>query len=96
MIGHNGAIGCYVVFSILNTVQLEHGHAVEVYHVADDVVRCLLFLEQEAAGWYPMFQRNGSHADRTVIVNDFGLGGVDGMEGYFVGHAFAEKFQLWG
>ena len=29
-----------------------------------------------------------------VVVNDFCLVGVDGVEGYLVGHALAEVFQL--
>ena len=41
-----------------------------------------------------MFQRNGADADRAVVVDDFGLGRMDGVEHDFVGHTFAEKIQL--
>ena len=63
--------------------------------VTDDVVGGLLFLEEETASRYAMLQRDGADAYGTVVVDDFGLAGVDGMESDFVSHSLAEKLQLW-
>ena len=59
MVGHNGTVGCHIVFSILDAVQFEHRYTIEIHHVADDVVGRLFLLEKEATGRYPVFQRNG-------------------------------------
>ena len=60
MIGNDRAVWSHIIFSILDSAQFEYGDFVKIYHVTDDVIRCLFFLEQKTASRNSMFQWNGA------------------------------------
>ena len=94
VVGYHFSVGHLPVHARLDIVDLRDGNVVCVNDVATNVSRQLFLFKEIAYTGNAMLQRNGLHADRTVVVNDGWFFVIDFVKLYGVFHALAEEVYL--
>ncbi len=87
-------IGSDPIGTGLDIIQLTDGNFVEVYHVTTDMWQQVLLAENIPATGHPMFQRNRLDSQRTVVVDDLLLTGINSMEINLIVEVVAEHAHL--
>ena len=91
---YNFTVGSDPIGTGLDVIHLTDGNLVEVYHVTTDMWQQVLLAENIPATGHPMFQRNRLDSQRTVVVDDLLLTGIDSMEINLIVEVVAEHAHL--